>query len=79
VLVILARPFNRWKALLVGAMVGLVALIFVITPLRDFYALDLPEWRVVGEAGLVATGAILVLEIGWRASRIIGRRRPGSQ
>ncbi|MSO79101.1 MAG: HAD family hydrolase, partial [Acidimicrobiia bacterium] len=75
VLVILARPFTMWKGTLVGAMVGAVALILVIEPVRDFYALDLPEWRIVGEAGLIAAGAIIVLEIGWRASRIIGRRR----
>jgi len=75
VLVILARPFNRWKGALVGAMVGAVALILVIEPLRDFYALELPEWRVIGQAGLVAAGAIFVLEIGWRTSRIIGWRR----
>jgi len=75
VLVILARPFSRWKGFLVGSMVGAVVLILVIEPLRDFYALQLPDWRIVGEAGLVAAGAIFVLEIGWRASRIIGRRR----
>jgi hypothetical protein len=43
---------------------------------REYFALDLPEWRVLGEAGLIAAAAILVLEIGWRASRVIGRRRP---
>jgi cation-transporting ATPase E len=75
VLVILARPFTLWKTMLVGSMVGAVALILVIEPLRDFYALELPDWRIVGEAGLVAAAAILVLEVGWRASRIIGRRR----
>ena len=75
VLVILARPFTLWKAMLVGSMVGAVALILVIGPLRDFYALELPGWRIVGEAGLIAAAAILVLEVGWRASRIIGRRR----
>jgi cation-transporting ATPase E len=75
VLVILARPFTLWKGTLVGAMVGAVILTLVIEPLRDFYALDLPEWRIVGEAGLIAGGAIIVLEMGWRASRIIGRRR----
>ena len=75
VLVILARPFTRWKGLLVGTMVGAVALILVIQPLRDFYALRTPEARVLGEAALIAAGAIFLLEIGWRASRVIGRRR----
>jgi cation-transporting ATPase E len=75
VLVILARPFTLWKGILVGSMIGAVALVLVIVPLREFYALELPEWRIIGQAGLVAAGAILLLEIGWRASRVIGRRR----
>ena len=75
VLVILARPFTPWKTVLVGAMVGAVALILVVEPFRDFYALELPEWRIIGQAALIAVGATLVLEIGWRASRLIGRSR----
>jgi len=79
VLVILARPFSRWKAALVGAMVGAVALILVIEPFRDFYALELPQWRIIGQGALIAAGAMLVLEIGWRASRIIGSRRAAAE
>jgi cation-transporting ATPase E len=79
VLVILARPFTLWKAFLVGSMVGAVALVLVIEPLRDFYALELPDWRIVAEAGLIAGAAILVLEVGWRASRVIGRRSDAAQ
>jgi cation-transporting P-type ATPase E len=75
VLVILARPFNWWKAALVGAMVGAVALILAIEPLSDFYAVRLPDGRVVGEAALVAAAAILLIESGWRTSRVLGRRR----
>jgi len=75
VLVILARPFSWWKGVLVGAMGGAVALIFAIRPLRHFYDLRLPETRVIGEAALIAAGAVLALEIGWRASRVVGRRR----
>jgi cation-transporting ATPase E len=75
VLVILARPFNWWKALLVGAMAGSVALILLIEPLSDFYALELPDPRVFGQAMLIAAASIFLLEIGWRASRRIGRRQ----
>src|SRR5262249_5375683 len=42
VLVIQARPFNWWKTVLVGSMVGCVALILVIPGLRDFYAVEFP-------------------------------------
>ncbi len=75
VLVILARPFNWWKALLVGSMAGCVAFILAIGFLRDFYALETPDVRVLGEAALIAVAGILLLEIGWRASRRFGRRR----
>ncbi|MCJ7437641.1 MAG: HAD-IC family P-type ATPase [Acidimicrobiia bacterium] len=79
VLVILARPFNWWKALLVGSMAGSVALILLIEPLSEFYALELPDARVFGQAMLIAATGILLLEIGWRASRRIGRRRAGTE
>jgi cation-transporting ATPase E len=75
VLVILSRPFNRWKALLVGAMVGAVALILAIPGLRDFYALELPEARVLGIGALIAAAGILVLELGWRAVARFNARR----
>jgi cation-transporting ATPase E len=75
ILVLLARPFNWWKALLVGSMAGSVALILLIEPLRDFYALQLPDARVLGVAALIAVSAMLLLEIGWRASRVVANRR----
>jgi cation-transporting ATPase E len=78
VLVILSRPFTGWKAVLVGVLVGGIALTLVVEPLRDFYALELPEWRIVGEAGLVAAAAIFVLEVGWRTSRLVTTRRSQS-
>ena len=75
ILVLLARPFNWWKALLVGSMAGCVALILLLEPLRDFYALELPDARVLGVASLIAAAAMLLLEIGWRASRVVANRR----
>jgi hypothetical protein len=50
-------------------------LILLIEPLRDFYALELPDARAIGQAALIAGGAILALEIVWRTSRVIARRR----
>jgi cation-transporting P-type ATPase E len=75
VLVLQARPFNWWKTLLVGAMVGSVALIMVIAWLRDFYALQFPPRNVVIEASIVAAVAIVLLEVGWRLSRVVANRR----
>jgi cation-transporting P-type ATPase E len=75
VLVLQARPFNWWKTLLVGAMVAAVALIMAIPPLRDFYALQFPPPEVVVEAAIVAGVAIVLLEVGWRLSRVVASRR----
>jgi cation-transporting ATPase E len=75
VLVLQARPFNWWKTLLVASMVGAVIVILVVPPLRDFYAVQLPPADVLGEAAIVAGIAIVLLEVGWRFSRVIGSRR----
>jgi cation-transporting ATPase E len=75
ILVLLARPFNWWKALLVGSMAGCVGLILLLDPLRDFYALELADARVLGVAALIAGSAMLLLEIGWRTSRVVANRR----
>jgi cation-transporting ATPase E len=80
VLVIQARPFtplraNGWKALLVALMVGSVVVILLVPAFRDFYAVQLPPAQVLGEAAIVAGVAIVLLEVGWRFSRVIGNRR----
>jgi hypothetical protein len=43
--------------------------------LRDFYALELPPANVLAEAAIVAAGAVALLEVGWRFSRVVGQRR----
>ena len=75
VLVLQARPFNWWKSLLVGSMIGAIAIILVVPGLRDFYALELPPADVIGEAALVAGVAVVMLEVGWRFSRVVAHRR----
>jgi cation-transporting ATPase E len=75
VLVLQARPFNWWKTVLVGSMIGAVAIILAVPALRDFYALQLPPADVLVEAGIVAVAAIALLEVGWRLSRVVAHRR----
>jgi cation-transporting P-type ATPase E len=69
VLVMASRPFVAWKGLLVGSMIGSVGFILAVPALRDFYALELPPFRVLGEAGLIAIAGMLAMEIGWRGTR----------
>jgi cation-transporting ATPase E len=80
VLVLQARPFtplqkNGWKTVLVASMVGAVVLILVVPAFRDFYAVQLPPVEVLGEGAIVAGIGIVLLEVGWRFSRVIGSRR----
>jgi cation-transporting ATPase E len=75
VLVIQARPFNWWKALLVAAMASSVAVILLFPPLRDFYAVELPPAQVLLEAAGVAVVAIVLLEVAFRVSRVVTNRR----
>lgn len=56
VLVLLARPLNWWRALLVGAMFAGFGLVVATPWLREFFALRLPPRPVVA-AGLGLAGA----------------------
>ena len=75
VLVIQARPFNWWKTVLVASMVASVAVILAVAALRDFYAFQLPPADVAIESAIVAGVAIVLLEVGWRLSRVVTQRR----
>jgi cation-transporting ATPase E len=79
VLVLQARPFNWWKTVLVASMIGCVAVIMLVPALRDFYALPLPSAEVTVEATVVAGIAIVLLEVGWRFSRVVVRRHDSGQ
>jgi len=75
VLVILARPLNVWKVVLL-ASVSVAFLVIVATPgIREFFDLHLPS-AVVTLAGIgVAAVAIGVLELGWQVIDWSRRRK----
>jgi len=79
VLVIQARPFNWWKSLLVASMAGSIAVILAVPFLRDFYAVELPPTNVLLEASGIAVVAIILLEVAFRLSRVVGNRRNPAQ
>lgn len=74
ILAILARPINWWRGLLVAAMVVSVATILAVPTFRDFYALALPSGPIVAEGAGIAIVGIVLIELGWRASRFVQRR-----
>jgi len=67
VLGMLARPFTRYRAVLLLAMIGLFLAALAIPTARDFYALSLPSLDVVATGLAVAVGGCCALELGIRA------------
>ncbi|MEV0530396.1 HAD-IC family P-type ATPase [Kitasatospora sp. NPDC050463] len=69
VLAIVARPYNWWRLLLIGAMGGAFALVLTVPWLSDFFELSLSgtrdPWIGVG----IALVAGLLLEVSWRIMR----------
>ncbi len=75
VLLILARPITWWRGALAGAMVLSVVVILAVPPLRDFYALQIPDAGSVGAAIGIAAVAVVLIEVGWRVTQAVIRRR----
>lgn len=73
VLTILARPFNTWRAALVGSMAGLFFLALAIPMPSEYFELHIPSMTMLLSA--VGTGAIacMILEAGWHISGWIDR------
>jgi cation-transporting ATPase E len=67
VLVMLARPFTRYRAVLVLGMIGLFIGALAIPLVRDFYALSLPSIDVVATGLGIAVAGCVALELGVRA------------
>ncbi len=63
VLLVLARPFNWWRTLLVVAMAAAFFGALAVPGLRSFYALELPSADVLVEALVVAGAAIVALAV----------------
>lgn len=66
VLVILARPFTRWRLVLVACMYGAVGVGAFIPFVREFFDFEFPRLHVLAECVLIAAGACAVLEVAYR-------------
>jgi cation-transporting ATPase E len=69
VLALLARPFTRYRLVLLLAMVGAFVGALVIPPIRDFFKLSLPSADIVAIGVAIAVVGCVVLEIATRAVR----------
>ena len=75
VLAILARPLTRARELLLVAMAAGFVFALVLPPFQRFYALDPPSPLVVAATvGVIAVSDVL-LEVGWRSTEQLRRRR----
>lgn len=67
-LLLIARPHTRPRVVLTTGLLAAAAGCFLVTPVRDFYALDLPHRSVLATAIAIVAGAGLAL----RAGLIVG-------
>ncbi len=65
-LVILARPFNEWKAMLAASMAALFVVVLATPGIREFFELGLPSTVLVLAAIGIAAIAVGLLELGWQ-------------
>ena len=72
VLMLLAAPFTWWKAVLVAASLTGLALVFIVQPVRTFYALQLPSQGPVPAVLLVALAGLAALIAFWLITRRLG-------
>lgn len=77
VLTVLARPLDRWRALVVASMLALTALVFLVPFARTFFALSLPGGSMfVVTLVVVAVGGsvIEVLYLGLKRRGLVAER-----
>lgn len=68
----LARPFDKWRALLVGAMVLGLVLIMAIPFARNFFALDIPSGPLLAATMVVTALGCLAIELLYRTLKKYG-------
>jgi cation-transporting ATPase E len=69
VLVLLARPFNAYKAAVVAAAAGVLVLVFSIPRVRSYFALVVPPGTQRVEAAVLVVVAWVLLEVTYRLVR----------
>ncbi|MHA7305900.1 HAD-IC family P-type ATPase [Arthrobacter sp. TMN-49] len=62
----LARPFDKWRALLVGAVVLGLVLVMAIPFAREFFALDIPSGPLLAVTMGVTVAGCLAIELLYR-------------
>jgi cation-transporting ATPase E len=69
ILAVLARPYDRWKLALLGAMAGIAVAAIALPPVRELFRLSVPAAFLPQALAIGAVGAVAI-EVAWRiASR----------
>jgi cation-transporting P-type ATPase E len=79
VLVVLSRPLNRWRALIIGAMYAALACVLTVPPLRDFFDFTMPGQEHLTMTALIAVIGCVTVELLHRAHRRHLNIRPGGR
>lgn len=69
VLVVLSRPLNRWRVLIIGAMLVGLGLVLTVPLLSDFFDFTVPGWNLLVASGVVALLGGIAIEILFRHHR----------
>lgn len=69
ILAVLARPYNRWKLALLGAMAAIAVAAIAIPPVRDFFELSVPASFLPQALAIGAAGAIGIEVVGRLSTR----------
>jgi len=77
IVLVIARPLNGWKRLLVGAMLCAFAVAVVAPPLRALFGIAVPDLPVVLTAVGIAAVAVAAIEVSARVERGSGHVSPG--
>jgi cation-transporting ATPase E len=69
VLVVLSRPLNRWRVLIIGVMYAALLFLLAVPPIRDFFDFTMPGQEHLTMAALIALIGCLAIELLYRAHR----------
>ncbi len=75
VLVVLSRPLNLWRVLIIGSMYVLLALVLLVPFVRDFFQLPWPPPGLLIVCLVTAFIACVGIEVVFRIVRVSQRRR----
>jgi cation-transporting ATPase E len=65
ILGVLCKPWTWWKEGLVATMVLGLVVILAVPWLRDFFALDLPQFTIIVQTAAISAAGIVLMELAW--------------